>query len=102
MKPPGNFVHQGLGASKKARIQTERLAGRWFAVAALVLWAIRGMLHVNIFADIISLSWAVWLDYAATALLVALASYFAGFVIARMIIWRYVRDLRRERLRTKK
>lgn len=102
MKLRRNFVHQRLGASKKARTRTERLAGRWFAGGALVLWAIRGMHRVDIFVDILNFNRAVWLDYAATAFLVALAGYFAGFVIARMIIWRYVRDLRRERLRTKK
>jgi len=58
------------------------------------------MRHVNFFVDMIALNWAVWLDYAATAFLVVLAGYFAGLVIARIIIWRYVRDLRRERLRT--
>jgi hypothetical protein len=101
MRSPRTFVHQRLGASKKARIRTERLAGHWFAVGALVLWAIRGMHRLDIFGDVIGFSWALWLDYGATAFLIVLVGYFAGLVVARIIIWRYVRDLRRERLRTK-
>jgi len=60
------------------------------------------MRHVDFFVDMIALNSAVWLDYAATAFLVVLAGYFGGLIIARIIIWRYVRDLRRERLRTKR
>lgn len=101
MRQPRDFVHQRLGASRIARRRTERLAGRCFAVGALLLWAIRGLHRLDIFAEMIGFVRAVWLDYAATAFLVALAGYFAGFVTARLIIWRYVRDLRRERLRTR-